>query len=264
MKRLAFCIAATTTLVCLALVCDVTTGARKPQATQPKQTPPKQTQPPRPTSDYEKIDLRGWTLRVNEDLLDANQAELWEQVRAELDNQLYRITRVIPAEALEKLRKIVIWVELANPQGGGCCYHPSAKWLKEHNYNLDKENGFEIRNAKGFLRSVKHQPWLVLHELSHGYHDEVLSFRHPKILALYAEAKKSGKYDKVLVWNGKQERAYHMSTPMEYFSETTEAYFGQNDVYPFVKVELRRHDPNMYSLLEELWGIPQTRRSRRR
>ena len=55
-----------------------------------------------------------------------------------------------------------------------------------------------------------------------------------------------------------------LSTPMEYFAETSEAYFGQNDVFPFVKVELKRHDPNMYSLLEELWGVEKNRRAKRK
>ena len=256
MRRFTTVLAATAVAACLPFLCDTTTGARKPRPTQP---------PDKPTSHYEKRELRGWTLRVNKDLLDANHAELYEEVRAELDNHLYRITRVVPAKALEKLKAVTIWIELANPKGGNCCYHPGVKWLKEHNYNPDKENCFEIGSAKGFLRSVKHQPWLALHELAHGYHDQVLGFDHPKILALYKEAKESGKYDKVLVWNGREERAYHMSTPMEYFSETTEAYFGQNDVYPFVKVELKRHDPNMYNLLEELWGVEKkTRRSKRR
>ena len=30
---------------------------------------------------------------------------------------------------------------------------------------------------------------------------------------------------------------------MEYFAEASEAYFGTNDFFPFVRIELRRHDP---------------------
>ena len=40
----------------------------------------------------------------------------------------------------------------------------------------------------------------------------------------------------------------------EYFAELTEAYFGTNDFYPFVRAELKQHDPKMYQVLEKVWG----------
>jgi len=42
--------------------------------------------------------------------------------------------------------------------------------------------------------------------------------------------------------------------PMEYFAESTEAFFGTNDFYPFVRPELREFDPEMFNLLTKLWG----------
>ena len=45
-----------------------------------------------------------------------------------------------------------------------------------------------------------------------------------------------------------------MSNISEYFAESTEAYFGVNDFYPFVRAELKEHDPAMFSLLEMVWG----------
>ena len=41
---------------------------------------------------------------------------------------------------------------------------------------------------------------------------------------------------------------------MEYFAESTEAYLGVNDFYPFVRAELKQHDPDMYELMTEIWG----------
>ena len=43
--------------------------------------------------------------------------------------------------------------------------------------------------------------------------------------------------------------------PMEYFAEGTEAYFDRNDFYPFVRAELKEHDPVLHDLLEEIWGV---------
>ena len=50
-----------------------------------------------------------------------------------------------------------------------------------------------------------------------------------------------------------RERAYGMNNPQEYFAELTEAYFGTNDFYPFVKPELAEHDAQGYAAIESLW-----------
>ena len=34
-----------------------------------------------------------------------------------------------------------------------------------------------------------------------------------------------------------------------------EAYFDRNDFYPFVRAELKEHDPVLHDLLEEIWGV---------
>jgi hypothetical protein len=41
----------------------------------------------------------------------------------------------------------------------------------------------------------------------------------------------------------------------EYFAETSEALFSRNDFFPFTRDELKQHDPEMFALLEELWGV---------
>jgi hypothetical protein len=47
---------------------------------------------------------------------------------------------------------------------------------------------------------------------------------------------------------------YGLSNAKEYFAESTEAYFGVNDFYPFVRAELREHDPRMFKLMVRVWG----------
>lgn len=47
-----------------------------------------------------------------------------------------------------------------------------------------------------------------------------------------------------------------MTDPMEYFAETTEAFFSRNDFFPFTREELQSHDPAMFALLSKLWGVP--------
>ena len=40
---------------------------------------------------------------------------------------------------------------------------------------------------------------------------------------------------------------------MEYFAEASEAYFGTNDFYPYVRSELAEHDPALFELLGKFW-----------
>ena len=47
-----------------------------------------------------------------------------------------------------------------------------------------------------------------------------------------------------------------MTNPQEYFAETTEAFFGKNDFYPFTREELKKHDPKMFALLKKVWEKP--------
>ena len=51
------------------------------------------------------------------------------------------------------------------------------------------------------------------------------------------------------------QKAYALTNPMEYFAETTEALFTRNDFFPFTKEELEKHDPEMFELLNKVWGI---------
>jgi len=62
-------------------------------------------------------------------------------------------------------------------------------------------------------------------------------------------------YEKVLHWDGETVRHYALNNDQEYFAEATEAFFGTNDFYPFTRSELKRHDPKMFELLHELWGV---------
>ena len=46
----------------------------------------------------------------------------------------------------------------------------------------------------------------------------------------------------------RQDRADALTHPLEYFAETTEAYFNTNDFYPFIRPERETHDPEMTKL----------------
>lgn len=202
---------------------------------------------------YEIQQDHGWTLHIEKAVLD--QRDTWQKVKSELGAQLYRITRAVAAEPLAKLRKIPIWI---NWEAKTPCmaYHPSEEWLKTHDYNVDMAKGVEIGNCKNFISWTGQQPWMVLHELAHGYHDQFLGdgFENKEVKSAYTHMMDGKFYESVRHWNGSMEKHYAMTNQMEYFAESTEAYFGQNDFFPFVHAELKNADPTGFAALEKIWG----------
>jgi hypothetical protein len=140
-------------------------------------------------------------------------------------------------------------------------YHPDPKWLREHGKNPEKALCVELANARTFLDWTIEQPWMLLHELSHGYHHQFLEggFQNRRVKSAYDRAMESKLYERVLRYGGQEEKAYAATNPMEYFAEASEAYFGTNDFFPFVRIELKRHDPSAFTMLEALWGVKPSR-----
>ena len=207
-----------------------------------------------PTDRYEVRTMEGWTVLVNKTFL-GKQAKLAKETLALLRAQLRQIVRSVPPAAVKKLRTIHIWVEEKEQNPPCMTYHPAAEWLRDHGKNPDKARCVELANARNFLKWTQEQPWMVLHELSHGYHHQFLKrgFENPEIKNAFDNAIKSKRYESVLRSNGKKEKAYATTNPMEYFAEASEAYFGKNDFYPFDRAELEQHDPKMFALVDKVW-----------
>jgi hypothetical protein len=213
---------------------------------------PDVTAQPIPTSQYEIRTLEGWTVHVNRRLLREDSAVGPEALKL-LAAKLHEIVRVVPEKPCAELRKVPLWLGVDDGPNDRAQYHPSPDWLRKHGFNPDKAKAVEIGNAARFLKTAIDQPSMVLHELAHAYHDRVLRFDHPEIRKAYDNAKAEGRYDSVLRITGVKERHYALTDPMEYFAEGTEAFLGTNDFYPFVRAELRQHDPKLFHLLEEIW-----------
>ena len=207
-----------------------------------------------PTSDYTIQKVQGWKVLVNNEL-SSSYPQLTKDVLKLLKFQLYQITRVVPEKALKELRRVPIWVEYKAPRHRCMCYHPSKQWLSNNGFNPQKARSVEIANAENFLKWTIGQPWMVMHELAHSYHHCVLGYDNAEISRAYKKAVESKKYESVLHIAGKSKRAYALNNDQEYFAECTEAFFGTNDFYPFVRAELQQHDPNTYQLLNKLWKV---------
>jgi hypothetical protein len=207
-----------------------------------------------PTDGYANETIEGWTVLVNKSFRQREE-QIYGDTLALLRQQLYLIGRNVPPTAVEKLRRIKIWVEEAEPHHPCMCYHPDLGWLREHDMNPDKARSVELANARNFLTWTHDQPWMVFHELAHGYHHQFLAegFENPELKAAFNCVGEQKKYDSVLHINGRRDRHYALTNPQEYFAESSEAYFGTNDFYPFVRSELKEVDPTGCELLRKLW-----------
>lgn len=208
-----------------------------------------------PTSNYTIQYIEGWTVYVNNTLLNEQKA-LGDKTLQLLRVKLYDINRVVSKRPLLDLHRIAIWVEYKHPRHPCACYHPSKDWLMKNGFNPEKAKSVEISNCETFLKWTIEQPWMVLHELAHGYHQQFAGYDNADIKAAYEKAVEGRKYESVLRYNGKMQRHYALNNDQEYFAEATEAYFGVNDYYPFIRAELMKHDPDGYALMETIWGKP--------
>lgn len=206
---------------------------------------------------YDTLNLEGWTVHAEAALVREHPV-LWAAVRQELTVQLVNIERVVPDKPLGEIRTIPVWIHLDDPGTVCAAFHPDASYLSSHGMDPKMAHGIEIGNARNFVSWTYEQPWMVLHELAHGYQFLFLpsGFDNPDVKAAYAAAMAAHRYDSVRHWDGKMAKAYATTNPMEYFSECTEAYFGTNDFYPFVRGELMSADPDGYALMVKMWGEP--------
>jgi hypothetical protein len=255
--------ARTPSLPCLALLCllAVPAGTAVGLAAEPE--PPRRAAVPRETRD-----ISGWQVHIHRKLLEteaADTARALEGLRKMLDG----IVRDLPGPAVAELRKVPLYFSSAYlPGRSGAEFHPDAGWLAANGRDPAMARCVEFSGVHDFEAEMRRMPNFALHELAHAYHHRVLAggFDNAEIKAAYDRAKAGGGYERVErsygEGNGRAntfERAYAMTSPMEYFAEATEAYFARNDFFPFTRAELKRHDPGMFTLLESLWGVPNTK-----
>lgn len=198
-------------------------------------------------------EVEGWTVRLGREL--AERPEVAGPALEALGAHLNQVAILVRAEQLAQLRTVTIQVDLDHPLRN-LQYHPSRGWLEANGYAPELARCVHVPRAASLTSRDLHavQPRVILHELAHAYHDQVLGFDHAGIRAAFEAAVAGGRYEEVLHVNGRTVRHYALTNHKEYFAEGTEAYFGANDFHPFVRAELAQHDPGLFALLREVWG----------
>jgi hypothetical protein len=203
--------------------------------------------------------VEGWTLRVDERLLpDGPEEALGTETLRCLAAKLADVRTVVPAEPLARLREVPIVVDLECGDLRSMQYHPSPEWLTSHGYPADLAKCVHVPIAAQVAtpRTAREQPWVMLHELAHAYHDRVLSFDEPRIRTAFERYAALGRGERTLLFDGSRTRHYALTDHKEFFAEMTEAWFGSNDFHPFNRAELLETEPAIAALLGDIWGEP--------
>ncbi|MGI9468368.1 MAG: anthrax toxin lethal factor-related metalloendopeptidase [Rubripirellula sp.] len=199
--------------------------------------------------------IEGWQVSVDPEILNAENVEVGNEALKALANHLQRVKYIVPEDRVQRLQTLRIWIDW-NHKLGSMQYHPSRSWLEKNGHDPNLTKHVHVPRAKQLLSRTqwaKH-PYVILHELAHAYHDQIIGFDEPQVLAAFEAARTAGLYEEVLLFTGRKVRHYALTNHKEYFAESTETYFGVNDFYPFVRAELKEYDPRTYQLMEDIWG----------
>jgi hypothetical protein len=220
-----------------------------------KRNQPKTFEPAKPTEHLPRL-IEGWRVLVDQRLtLPAHEAELARAVDF-LQSRLLDIKMLVSPGIVKDLQKVTLVLDLSHGKLRPMQYHPDAGWLAENGYSTNLAKCVHLPIAADLLtaRNINQQPMVILHELAHAYHDQVLGFDEPRILRAYEAFKKSGRGEQALLYDGTKTRHYGLTDQKEFFAEMTEAYFGMNDFFPFNRAELMTAEPEIFELMQAIWG----------
>lgn len=212
--------------------------------------------------------IEGWNVSIDRKLYELENSKIEFCLEA-LEKQLKEIVRILPRSISDKLKKVDLYVNDTYPGTSPKAeYHPSGQWLKENGRDPRMAKSVEFTNVGIFEKEIDRMPFFVLHELAHAFHDQFLEngFGNKDIEQQFQRAKASGKYDRVERRLGGKapnlfEPSYALTSPMEFFAEATEAYFGVNDFFPFNRQELEEFDPQAAELVSRMWKMESTDKS---
>ena len=209
---------------------------------------------------HEVRQIEGWQVHVDARLLESQKTDSAAGALDILQRRLADVRLILPAASVTRLQQVPIWLDATHGKLKPAQYHPSAGWLKANGYDPGLAKAVHIPDA-GLYAGVRHQrvqPWSVLHELAHAYHDQVLGFENPEIMQAWEAFRDTHKYDKTLHIEGGMTPHYALTNQKEFFAEMTEAYFGVNDFYPFNRAELKQAEPELFEKMGRWWSVNPT------
>lgn len=201
---------------------------------------------------YQPQRIAGFTVYV-QDSLRTFYPDLCTRSLELVASQLFAINRAI-ALPPSTLRDIPIILSLTGVRAPCLEYHYSAEWLQSHGHDPLKAKAVEISKAENLDRWTRSYPWTLLHHLAYAYLDRLSAKKKQELERLFRRPFVRKKYREVLSFDGQRIASPATRSPIEYFATSSVAYWGTGQTYPFVRAELRMHDPQMFEFIEESWN----------
>lgn len=203
--------------------------------------------------------IEGFACIISQETLKNNDnAEFKRKPTEVLEHELKTIVGLFPDKALNLLRNVPIWVEwnedvkMSNGRGGSALavyYGGHQASMLSSGRNPLKAKCVTILRMVGLTK--EHQPnrdsgrCVILHEIAHAIHHQLVGYENPQVKAAYKQAMERKLYDP---------KMYIATNEAEFFAEATCSFFDQLSYYPHNRVELKKHDPQTYKLMEAVWG----------
>jgi hypothetical protein len=208
---------------------------------------------------YEPQLVEGFTLILSKEALKHIDNREYTRTPVQvLEQELKTIVSSFPAKAVNVLRRLPIWVEWNMGENGEegrpgvaiAVYYPGdpAQMMRRKRNPLMAKT---VRILRLKSLTEEHQPdddsgrCVILHEIAHAVHDQLLGSENEAVLAAYDQAR-----ERKLINN----TMYAWTNDHEFFAEMTCAYFDQLDYFPRTRSELLKHDPVTHKLMEGVWG----------
>jgi hypothetical protein len=230
----------------------------------------------KPTSDYRKFTIQGFSVFVDRKIL--NDSQQTQRLRQQLKRILTRIGQVTSTKQFATFKQTALWfspeqlymLEISSsPEFGGKHLSfkrseyagqyliTSADRLKAQKRNPDKARSIEIGNVAHFVNyDETTQTAIVLHELAHAYHHQVLGHQYAPLQSAYQEAMAQKLYTMMSLRSRQDSKVYAATDAHEYFAELSVAYLATNHQFPRDREVLEEYDPIGYALMQKVWGPP--------
>ena len=247
-------------LLLFALCWSITAGTAAPAARQDKvdKNQPAKKGKTEPVPGFKMQKIEGFTFLIEEEVFKTDVSKYERKPLEVLELECRTLAKILSPKALDTLKALVIWVKwddrmpLTNGRKGSAVAvyyggtpalmakagkHPlQAKTVTIHSLRLLTEARQPTRDRGDCL---------LLHEIAHAVHDQLLGFNHAGIKAAYQQAMERQLYDKDL---------YIATNEREFFAELTCAYLDKLPYYPYTRADLAKHDPASFKLMESIWS----------
>ena len=215
---------------------------------------------------YDTRTVEGWTVHVSRRLLEDQKDDTAKTLDL-LAGQLANIVKVVPAPAVGELRKVRLWLSPEYPGVRPTAeYHPDAGWLRAeraqpgHGQRRPSSPTSAPSTGGGAAgcRWSCSTSWPTPTTTGCSASTSRTSSPATSVPRRAGPTTTSNASFGIPACPTRKERAYAMTNAREYFAESSEAYFGRNDFYPFTRDRAEaKHDPEMFELLERLWNRPE-------